>query len=124
MPRILRPLFISSLPKSYNLTKAVAKQRVIKYQEDVSEEIMDFDEVSYREEQERKLRIKSQKYKGVLELVLLSLIQSGNYQVTLEEIINYSINTPNMKRLVPSIEIFREVMIELLKVGFIDVKTS
>lgn len=122
LPRILRPLFISSLPKSYNLTKAVAKQRVIKYQEDVSEEILDFDEVSYREEQERKLRIKSQKYKGVLELVLLSLIQSGNYQVTLEEIINYSINTPNMKRLVPSIEIFREVMIELLKVGFIDVK--
>ncbi|WP_459195739.1 hypothetical protein [Wukongibacter baidiensis] len=121
LPQVLRPLFVSNLSKIYNLTKAATKQRVIKQQEDISEEILNFDEDSYKEEQERKLREKSLKYKGVLERVLLSLIQSDNGEVTLEEIINYSIGNSNMKKLVPSIELFREVMIELLKVGSIDI---
>ncbi|WP_026477582.1 hypothetical protein [Alkaliphilus transvaalensis] len=122
LPKILRPLFIGNLDKVYNIAKAAEKQRVIKQDEDVTEEVYDFDEVSFKEEREAKLRLKKEKYKGVLETVLFELLKTKDQTLTLEALLKQSEELSNKSKLVPTIEIFREVMIELLKVGNINIE--
>lgn len=122
LDRIFRPLFISKLPKYYNINKCVQYQRSIKTAEEDGDEEIAFDADYLKEEKERELRLKLLKYKNVLEVVLDHLIFSEKGIVTLRDIISsIRADSEDREKLVPSVEIFREVMIELLKANHIDI---
>lgn len=122
LDRILRPLYISKPPKYYNINKCVQYQRSIKAAEEDGDEEIALDAEYLKEEKERELRLKLLKYKNVLEVVLDYLIGSDKSTITLKDIISdIKANSEDREKLVPSVEIFREVMIELLKANYIDV---
>lgn len=116
LPKILRPIYKKGLPKYYNIKKCIQPQRVIKVRDEEDEVAITFDEHSLKEERERRLRIKLGKYKSVLETLLIHLIGSEEGHITLEDILYRLDGNEEMRSsLIPSAEIFREVMIELLK---------
>ncbi len=118
MPRIFRPIYLKKLDKYYNIRKCVQSQRVIKGRDEEEEVSVSLDETSLKEDRQRELRLKLEKYKGILEVLLSYLINSRDKSVSLESILN-DIEGDESKRysLIPSIEMFREIMIELLKTG-------
>ncbi|MEG0962840.1 MAG: hypothetical protein RSF88_08260 [Lachnospiraceae bacterium] len=108
----LRPLFNREIDKSYNLNKALEFQRKIGEKEEEEEEsILDFDEERWEEEQEQRLQEKLQKYEKSLTLLLESAVKKGS--ITLQKIKE----NPDfqMDILIPDTEIFKEIMVELLK---------
>ena len=111
----LRPLFQRDVDKIYNLNKALELQRPMRKnrEEDLAEEL-DFDEESWQEEQERKRREKLKLYEGCLGGLLDAALVKG--QVTLAEICeDISGDEEGRKKLLPNVEIFKEVMVELIK---------
>lgn len=111
----LRPLFQRDVDKIYNLNKALELQRPMRKnrEEDLAEEL-DFDEESWQEEQERKRREKLKLYEGCLGGLLDAALVKG--QVTLAEICeDISGDEEGCKKLLPNVEIFKEVMVELIK---------
>ena len=122
IPKILRSLFIQKSTQYYNIQKCVQTQRVIKVKDYEDEVAITFDEESLKEERERELRIKAIKYKGILEMLLNYLVEQDELKATLEEIIMDLLEKVELKNVfIPTIEMFREVMIELLKVNSINI---
>lgn len=123
MDRIFRPLYLSKPVKRYNLAKCLQYQRVVKTVEDETEEEIALDEESYRLEKERERKRKQALYRGVLENVLLFVEGCQNKQCSLRDIAE-AVFRGNLDQssIIPSAEIFREVMIELLKSEHLDVK--
>lgn len=119
---ILRPLYISRPLKFYNINKSLQYQRVIKFRDDEIEEELALDEDTFREEKERELKERLLKYRGVLEVLLDYLTGSREKTISLREIVYEIQKYKDIKiEFVPSIEIFREVMIELLKANYINI---
>lgn len=111
----LRPLFQRDVDKIYNLNKALEFQRPMRKnrEEDLAEEL-DFDEESWQEEQERKRRDKLKLYEGCLGSLLDAALAKG--QVTLAQICeDIASDEGERKRLLPNVEIFKEVMVELIR---------
>jgi len=123
LSKILRPLYLSKLPKYYNIKKAIMPQKVIKAKEEEDELAITFDEDSLKKEREKELKIKQLKYRGVLECIIDFLIVSEDKTITLKEILLVTSDDEDKQKIfVPTIEIFREVMIELLKAQVVDIK--
>lgn len=113
----LRPLFNQEVGKTYNLNKAFLYQRPVrKKDEENSEEVLDFDEASWQEEQERIRREKLVKYEKSLNCLLKHALQSG--EISLQEI---GAETENQELLIPNVEIFKEIMVELIRNREIDI---
>ena len=123
MARIFRPLYLSKPVKRYNLAKCVQYQRVVKSAEDEPEEEIALDEESYRQEKERERQRKQALYRGVLENVIFFVEGCEGRQCTLKDIAD-AVFEGNLEKdaIIPSAEIFREVMIELLKSERIDIQ--
>lgn len=111
----LRPLFNQDAEKVYNLNKAFQFQRPVrKKEEEDSAEIMDFDEETWQAEQENLRREKLKKYEESLETLLHFASEKG--EITLLEIENkLGENTETKERLIPNVEIFKEIMVEMIK---------
>lgn len=123
LPKILRPLYLNKLPQNYNIGKCIEPQRVIREKDLEEEAEIFFDGASLREERERELRLKLLKYKGILEILLNYLVDAEVHAVSLEEILEDMKEHEEKRDLfIPEIEIFREVMIELLKANTIVVE--
>lgn len=123
LDKILRPLYLAKLPKYYNINKCLQYQKVIKAKMEDAEEEISLDEESFREEKEKELREKLLKYRELLETLLQYLINSSKKSMSLGEIVNIVNKDEKMKaKFIPSVEIFREVMIELLKSSYIDIE--
>ena len=121
MDIFFRPLFVQGPDQIYNLNKALEPQRMIrKKAEEDSEEQIDFDEEQWQKDQEM-LRIKKlEKYKGCLGYLLGRLLASDTF--TLAECRDELLEEPEIiKRLIPNVEIFKEVMVELIKSREIDI---
>ncbi len=117
----LRPLFLKEPPKAYNLNKAFEAQHSSRKKEetDSSEEI-DFDEESWQRQQERLRQKKLEKYQSCLEFLLERL--SAHQKITLAECQKEIEKEPEKKeQFIPNVEIFREVVVELLKSREIDI---
>ena len=136
----LRPLFNQEIEKSYNINKAFQLQKPIyKKENDGSEETFDFDEVAWEEEQERLRKQKQDRYKQSLKYLLEQIFPSK--RISLQEISSQFIleeNTEllektkeklNKKRkleqlkLIPNVEIFKEIMVELIRNREIDIES-
>lgn len=113
----LRPLFNQDAQKGYNLNKAFQLQRPVRRQieEDVGEQL-DFDEEKWQQEQERLRREKLERYEQSLTSLLGMAIRADKGEVTLKEAgVQVKEDTKVRDLLIPNVEIFKEIMVELIK---------
>ena len=122
-----RPLFNREPEKTYNLNKALLYQKpAIRNEEEDSEEILDFDEEAYQKEQEKKRKEKIKRYENSLRVLLeqsletgeISLLQLQNkFQkaVSHQEETVFESQQETLKQLIPNVEIFKEIMVELIR---------
>lgn len=118
----LRPLFYQELEKIYNINKCMELQRPIcKKKVEEEEEILDFDEDEWQEELAKKQKEKLKKYEKSLEMILDIALEKES--VTLQEIkeIFEQRESKELSVLIPSIDIFKEIMVELIKAKEISV---
>lgn len=119
-----RPLFNQDGEKSYNLNKAFQLQRPNrKRQEADSGETLDFNEELWQQEKERRRREKLKRYEGSLRCLLSYVMENG--EVTLKEIgkrlaAEGEEGGEEINRLIPNVEVFKEIMVELIKNREID----
>ncbi|HEY8889674.1 MAG TPA: hypothetical protein VIM70_05430 [Clostridium sp.] len=117
---IFRSLYRSPINKMYNLNKCLQYQKPIKAKELEEDEVVSFEEGHWIQEKREKSRIKLLKYKSSLKVILESANVNG--EVSLKEISQKVKDNPNNKDiLIPTVEIFREIIIELLKYSHIDI---
>lgn len=117
----LGPLFNRPLDKAYNLRKALQFQKPIRAKQlDEEGEILSFDEDTWQEEQNEKLREKLKQYKNCLLVILKLAIREGG--ISLKQMKEEVERQQLIEILIPTVEIFREVMIELLKAKHLDIK--
>lgn len=116
-----RPLFGRDPDKIYNLNKSLELQRPIRRRSEEDEvEMIDLDEEVWQEEQERRLIEKLKKYEGSLSFLMEAALKKG--EITLEEIsLGISESDKDRERLIPNTEIFKEIMVELIKNQKIDI---
>ena len=109
-----RPLFNRDPEKIYNLNKALQYQKPsIREEEEDTEELLDFDEEVYQKEQEQKRREKLKQYETSLGTLLDLVTAKG-------EIALKDIPEEIQDQLIPSVEIFKEIMVELIRNKEID----
>ena len=114
----LRPLFNQDAGKAYNLNKAFQLQRPSRKRTEAdSGEELDFDEESWRREKERLRQEKLKKYEGSLSCLIRHA--SGKDGISLLELEN-ELDDGERAELIPSVEIFKEIMVELIKNREID----
>lgn len=109
----LRPLFMREVDKTYHIGKAFEYQKSIRAREfEEAEDLEDFDDVVWREEQKRKLEEKLRIYKDSLLCILRYTVQ---YQEISLQQLKDILTEEDRELLLPNLEIFREVMVELIK---------
>lgn len=115
MEVFFRPLFVQDVEKIYLLDKAFAYQKpIIEREMEESAEMVDFDNETWLREQNELLQKKLKRYQDSVSCLLLYATKEG--EITLSQLQEQL--TPDDKDvLFPSMEIFREIMIELLKEG-------
>lgn len=115
----LRPLFHQAPDKIYNLQKATQLQRPIrKKQQEEEEEVLDFDEDQWQEEYAARKRKRLMQYENSLGFVLDKMMGKG--KITLQEMAS-SLGREEQNTLIPDIDIFKEIMVELIKSRHIDI---
>lgn len=116
----LRPLFNQDPGKIFNLNRIFEAQHIrTKEEEDDTDETEDFDEEAWRAEQERCRKEKLEKYKICLHTLLNDAAEQK--KVRLSAISEKLKQTDSLTALIPTIDVFKEVMVELIKVRTIDV---
>lgn len=115
-----RPLFKMNPNKIYNINKSIEYQKNIKKGSVEEDEILTFDESDFIEAENIKKLEKMEKYKGVIEIILEMASESDKISLRdIKELIGES--NILMDKLIPNVEIFREVIIEMLKNKSIDI---
>lgn len=116
-----RPLFNRDIDKIYNLNKAFELQKPIrKNQEKDTVEQLDFDEEEWQRQQEQLRLEKMKRYRESLGLLLKSADEKG--EISLKEIREKMSGDEKMReKLIPNVEIFKEIMVELIKNACIDI---
>ncbi|MFA9398691.1 MAG: hypothetical protein ACERKV_10565 [Clostridiaceae bacterium] len=119
---IFKPLFKKNIRKSYNVNKCLQYQRNIKKKDiEDDEEMLSFDEEEWVLEQERIKKEKFAKYKSSLKLIIKFACNKGVISLKeISEIVEKDIKL--LEQLIPTVEIFREIIIELLKNKVINVQ--
>jgi len=121
MEGFFRPLFVQGQDKIYNLNKAFEPQQAArKKTEQDSQEQIDFDEEQWQREQEMLRRKKLAKYRDCLQYLLEKLLADGEFSLAqCREEINRE--PDKMQQLIPDVDIFKEIMVELIKSREIDI---
>ncbi len=121
LPYFLSPLFNQDVEKIYNPLTASALQRPVrKKKEEDSTEDIDFDEQAWEAEQERKRSEARKRYESCLGFLLERALETG--EITLEELQKeIAEDTDKRDRLIPTIGVFKEVMVELIKGRVLDI---
>lgn len=112
-----RPLFHRQPEKIYNINKSLELQKPIKKKdEEPTGEILDFDEEKWQQELENKKREKLKLYETSLCVILDAALHRG--QISLRQLSDME----NIKeKLIPNVEIFKEIMVELIRIRHIDI---
>lgn len=109
----LRPLFIREVDKTYHIGKAFEYQKSIKAREiEEAEDLEDFDDEAWRAEQKKKLEEKLRIYKDSLLCILR--YTDLHQEISLQDLKNI-LTEEDRRLLIPNLEIFREIMVELIK---------
>ena len=116
----LRPLFNRDGEKIYNLNKAFQYQRLSKKNEEAdTEEAPDFDEEAWQAERERIQREKIKRYRKSLSCLIEKASEKG--EISLQEL-GGSLTLEEKEKLIPNVEIFKEIMVELIRNREIDIR--
>lgn len=117
----LRPLFSQEPEKGYNLNKAFQLQRPIRRKEETdTSETLDFDEDTWLEEQSRRHALKLNRYRASLSFLIEAARAKG--EITLAELEQQAESDKGKKEtLIPDVEVFKEIMVELIKSKVIDI---
>lgn len=113
----LRPLFGNTPDKIYNLNKAVELQKPVRKNEaEEAGELMEFGDEAWMAEEEGRQKEKLAKYEKSLGCLLEKAMTSKQGEVSLEEM-KTGIEEGNIdvEELIPNVQIFKEIMVELLK---------
>lgn len=118
----LRPLFNQEIEKIYNLNKSLELQKPVrKNQEKEIAEQIDFDDEDWQREQDQIRREKLKRYETSLYYLLGQTDENG--EITLAEIESkMQISKEDKDKLIPNVEIFKEIMVELIKNREIDIE--
>ena len=115
----LRPLFNREPDKVYNLNKALLYQKPsVRNEDEDTEEMLDFDEDTYLKEQEEKRRQKLKRYESSLGFLLEQASEKGEISLSdiWKNIQENEKDTEEMQQqLIPNVEIFKEIMVELIR---------
>ena len=116
----LRPLFLNNPDKIYNINKCIQLQKPIrKNNENEEEEVIGFDAADFEEEKERKLKQRLEKYKKSVNHIIDMLCRKKKFRLDeIKEDESY-----DKEILIPSVEIFKEIMVEFIRVKSIDIKS-
>ena len=115
----LRPLLSRDIDKIYNPNKALQYQKLSKRkEEEASEETIDFDEEEWEFEQEQIRMQKKVRYEKSLGYLLSQFVK--HEAISLGEI-QKNLSGEEKEELIPNVEIFREIMIELIRNREIDI---
>ena len=120
----LRPLFGNEPEKIYNLKKCTELQRPLRKKgEDETEAVMEFGDEEWMQEEERLRQQRLAGYEGCLLFLLQRAMGADTGEVSLEEIRQgLDADGEDYARLLPSVQIFKEVMVELLRGREIDIE--
>ncbi|MCI7739790.1 MAG: hypothetical protein MSR29_10425 [Lachnospiraceae bacterium] len=120
MDYFLRPLFCQDIDKIYNLNKAFQLQKPVrKREEQDSEEVLDFDEDAWQKEQQELRKIKMKKYEDSLDCIFRYASENG--EISLKQLQEKTKDHEDRDRLIPCVEIFKEIMVELIRNREIDI---
>lgn len=119
----LRPLFGNVPDKIYNLKKSTELQKPLRRKkEEESEERMEFGSDAWMKEEELRQQKKLAKYEQSLNCLLQMALSSEHGEISLENIqTRMSKEEGGYGRLIPNVQIFKEIMVELLKNEVIDI---
>lgn len=119
----LRPLFHQEIPKIYNLNKSMELQRPIRKKvEEDTDELLDFDEEQWQEELERKKKEKLKRYEDSLAFIMDAALKKGSLTlVELKDILQQ--DEQAQKVCIPTIDVFKEIMVELIRNREISIET-
>lgn len=111
----LRPLFHQQIPRIYNLNKCMELQRPVrKKAEEDADELLDFDEKQWQDELERRKREKLRKYEDSLAFIIDAVLEKGHLSLMeLKEIVDGG--AAARETCIPSIDVFKEIMVELIR---------
>ena len=118
MDYFLRPLFMKSLDKTYNLNKCIELQRPISKKKKEEEFFTTIEEESMEDFIQEQKRQRLERYVESLTLLLSLVFQNGS--IELSEI-KEQLDDAKLQQLIPSVEIFKEIMIELLQAKSLDI---
>lgn len=120
MEIFFRPLFANDIDKIYSVEKSCAYQKMILAREiEDSEEMIDFDNEAWLREQNEKQQKKLKAYQDSLLCLLTYVLEEES--LTLSNL-KSRITPEDKEELFPTVEVFRELMVELLKVGNFSLK--
>ena len=126
MEIFLRPLFGNEPDKIYNLKKSTELQRPLRKKgEDEAGAVMEFGDERWMEEEERRRRQKLAQYEDCVLFLLRRALETKSGEVSLEEIrraMDGEEGGESFSALLPSVQIFKEVMVELLRGREIDIE--
>lgn len=112
----LRPLFYQQPEKIYNLEKALQLQKPIrKKQLEEQEEVIAFDAEDWEKEHIKKKKEKLKKYENSLALLLDMALEKGSITLSRVKERLEQENVSKISTLIPDIDIFKEIMVELIK---------
>lgn len=115
-----QPLFNRDPDKIFNLNRALEPQNTLTAEEDQdSSEDIDFDEEVWRKEQEKLRKEKLQKYEHSMTSIIGMVMEQKT--VSLAEICSSFSDPERQQELIPDISVFKEIMVELLRVKTIDI---
>lgn len=119
----LRPLFNNAPDKIYNLKKATELQKPVRKKEAAeAEEVMEFGDEVWMEAEERRQQEKMAKYGRSLSFLLKEAMAAERGEISLEEVKKViEEGKAEISELIPNVEIFKEIMVELLKSKEIDI---
>lgn len=114
------PLFNRDPERIFNLNKILEAQHAMTIQdEEDSSEDVDFDEEAWRKEQDKRRAEKLQKYEQSMTSIVSEAI--ARQDVRLSEICTALSEAGRIHELIPDINIFKEIMVELLRNNTIDI---
>lgn len=121
MDCFLRPLFNRNPEKIYNMERAFSYEKpAAKRAERATEEVLDFDEEAFWKEKRERFLQKMLLYEKSLGYLLEKAAEKGSVSLlAIERAV--SKNEKEREVLLPSIDIFKEIMVELLAAGEIDI---
>lgn len=116
----LNPLFNRDVDKIYNINKSLEIQKPArKHQNGDVGEILDFDEEEWEEQRREKIRIKLKKYTDSTNIIIKHTLPEG--EISLETLLK-QVSDEERSTLFPSIDIFKEIIVEMLKEKEVDLE--